>query len=396
MSVSDRWLLPEGVEELLPNAARRAEALRRALLDLFDAWGYELVMPPLIEYLDALLTGVGSDLDLQTIKVTDQMTGRLMGVRADITPQAARLDAHYLKREVPVRLCYIGPVLRARPGAFASREPLQVGAELFGHAGVESDAEVLRLMIAALECAGVTQPVIDLGHVGIFRALARAAGLTAAQEARLFDALQRKASPEVETLLRDWAMPESARAALASLPLLNGGREVLAEASQRLAHAGPDVARALEELVALADAVSGVLPAARLHCDLAELHGYRYYTGVVFSAFVPGRGDAIARGGRYDEIGRAFGRARPAVGFGTDLRVLLALRDNGAPRGGVMAPYGTERGLDQAVTALRARGERVVVRLPNAPGDARALGCDRELVFKDGKWQVVVTNEAMQ
>jgi len=391
MSGKDRWLLPEGIEEILPKDARRFEIIRRRLLDLFDSWGYDLVMPPMIEYLESLLTGVGKDLDLQTFKLTDQLTGRMMGVRADITPQAARIDAHYLKREVPVRLCYLGPVLRTRPGEFAgSREPLQLGAELFGHAGPESDIEILKLMLATLAATGIENPYVDLGHVGVFRGLAAGAKLAPEQEAELFDALQRKARPEIEELLADWDISTDKKTMLAALVDLHGDVEVLAQADAALRPAGKPIQQALEDLRTIAQAIQAHNPAQALHFDLAELHGYRYYTGPVFSTFMPGYGQALAQGGRYDDIGKAFGRARAAAGFSADLRLLLKLMP-GEPndRWGILAPGAQNAQLQTKIAELRNAGERVVLRLGDGQIAARTLGCDRELVKKDGAWAIV-------
>ncbi len=390
MTSKDRWLLPEGIEEMLPAEARRFEALRRRLLDLFDTWGYELVMPPTIEYLDSLLTGVGTDLDLHTFKLTDQLTGRLMGVRADMTPQAARIDAHYLKRSVPVRLCYLGAVLRARPGDFAgSREPLQLGAELFGHGGPEADVEVLRLMLTTLSRAGIENCYVDIGHVGVFRGLAAEAKLGAEQEADLFDALQRKARPEIDALLASWELDGRIRAMLAALIDLSGEEEVLQQARAVLKPAGKAVQAALDNLEVITRQMRAAMPAQVLHFDLAELHGYRYYTGVVFSALTPGQGQAIAQGGRYDDIGKAFGRARPAVGFSTDLRLLLKLlpAEAGGPTG-ICAPDRDDAALRDEIAALRTQGERVVVALKGSAAKPAELGCDRELIHKNGAWVV--------
>ena len=388
MADQERWLLPEGIEEILPEEARRLERLRRRLLDQLDAWGYELVMPPLIEYLDALLTGTGRDLDLQTFKLTDQLTGRLMGARADMTPQAARIDAHYLKRERPVRLCYAGNVLRTRPDAFAgSRELLQLGAELFGHPGPESDIEVARLMLATLAAAGLGELHLGLGHVGVFRALAAEARLPAALESDLFEALQHKARSQVETLLATSEAPAGVKTMLAALVDLNGGVDTLARARELLKGAPPGVQVALVNLEQVAKALTH--RNAPVYFDLAELRGYRYYTGVVFSAFVAGQGQAIAQGGRYDGIGRAFGRARAATGFSTDLRRLLRLApvEDGGTKG-VLAPHTGMPGLDEQIAKLRAAGERVVTRLPGDASPALALGCDRELVEQGGKWAI--------
>jgi ATP phosphoribosyltransferase regulatory subunit len=391
MTAIDRWLLPEGIEEVLPPEAERLEQLRRELLDLYRGWGYELVMPPFIEYLESLLTGTGTALDLQIFKLTDQLTGRLMGVRADLTPQVARIDAHRLKRDVPVRLCYLGSVLRTRPeGMGGSRAPLQVGAELFGHAGIESDVEVLCLMLETLAATGIEEVHVDLGHVGIFRALARTAGLDVEQEAALFDALQRKARPEIEELLAGLAIEREPARMLAALVDLNGGAEVLEEARAALAGAPPEVSEALEHLARIAAALHRRLPAPPLYFDLAELRGYHYHTGVVFAAFVPGHGQEVARGGRYDGIGRAFGRERPATGFSADLKRLVELGGGARePRRGIFVPATEEPSAHAAVRALRARGERVILGLPGQVGGAPELDCDRLLEQRGDDWTVV-------
>ena len=392
MSGNDRWLLPDGIEEVLPDEARRLERLRRAVLDLFDRWGYELVMPPLMEYLEALLTGVGGELDIETFKVTDTQTGRLMGIRADMTPQAARIDAHYLKRSEPVRLCYVGPVLRSRAESLGgSREPLQLGAELFGHEGSASDAETLTLMLATLQQLGIVDVHLDLGHVGIFRALVAEAGLDPIREQQLFEALQRKAQPDIQTLTAAWSMPDKLATAFAALVELNGDSAVLAEAEKRLGKLSQGVRKSLAELKAVADAVTGrVDNAPAINFDLAELSGYQYYTGVVYSAFVVGQGRAIAKGGRYDGIGAAFGRARPATGFGADLRQLARLAPHSSEQvSGIMAPAENDPALHKLIASLRAQGERVVVSFVGADLSATAHRCDRRLQKRDGKWQVL-------
>ena len=387
---NERWLLPEGIEELLPAQAERLEQLRRALLDLFHTWGYELVMPPLVEYLDSLLTGTGNDLDIQTFKLTDQLSGRLMGVRADITPQVARIDAHRLQgRQGPVRLCYEGTVLHTRgDGLGGSRSFVQIGAELYGHAGVDSDAEMLSLMLESLAVAGIDQVYVDLGHVGIFRALTAAAGLDRDQESVLFDALQRKAMPEVEALLAGLEMTAEARQALTDLGWLNGDADILLKARQCLGD-DAEVKRALDELEQVAQRVSRQHPDVPLHFDLAELRGFHYHTGVVFAAYQSGQGKSIAQGGRYDDIGKVFGRARPATGFSADLRSLIALGSD-APQttGGIFAPAGDDPQLWDKIRELRAAGERVVCEMPGQEGDATAAGCNQILLSQDGHWVV--------
>ncbi|SEO59496.1 ATP phosphoribosyltransferase regulatory subunit [Aquisalimonas asiatica] len=394
-SRANRWLLPDGVDEVLPPRAAALEVLRRELLDAWRNWGYELVMPPVIEYLDSLLIGTGPDLDLQTFKLTDQLSGRMMGIRADMTPQAARIDAHQLKRSGPTRLCYLGTVLNTRPeGPGRSRNPVQLGAELFGHGGVESDVEIIALMMETLRIAGLPTPHLDIGHVGIYRALASEAGLDLDTENRLFDCLQRKAAGEIRDLLEGVA-PGPARDRLAALTHLNGSVEVLDHAGEQLAGAGESVQTALRHLWALSSAVERQIPEVTLHFDLAELRGYRFHTGVVFAAFAPGCGQEVARGGRYDGIGEVFGRPRSATGFSADLKNLLALSERELePRPtGILAPWGDASDLMTAVRELRANGERVVVELPGATVSPEELGCDRQLVESNGAWKVVPLTE---
>lgn len=310
-----KWVLPEYIEDILPAQAKRIEALRRQILDLFFEKDYELVMPPLLEYVDSLLTGTGHDLELRTFKVVDQLSGRMMGLRADITPQVARIDAHLLNRKGVTRLCYCGSVLHTRPAApGATREPIQIGAEMYGEAGVAADVEMLEILCRALELGGVKKGRVDIGHVAVFRALAQHADVGAEREAALFEALQRKDLPALKDLSKK--MPAKSREALLLLPSLYGGAEVLDEAEHKLP-ALPEIKRALATLRKLAKACK--LPAS---FDLAELRGYHYHSGVVFDAYCDGVTGAVARGGRYDEVGKAFGRARPATGFSIDLRSL--------------------------------------------------------------------------
>jgi len=390
MSVKDRWLLPDGIEEVLPDEALRIETMRGRALDLFSSWGYEHVMPPMIEFLDSLLTGVGWDMDIQTFKLTDQLSGRQMGIRPDMTPQAARIDAHYLKRNDAVRLCYLGAVLRTRPDEFGgSREPLQIGAELFGDSSRASEAEIVSLMIATLELFAIENIHLDLGHVGIFRGLASAAGLDPEQEDILFDAMQRKAGTEIETLLEDWKIDVKLAEMLGALVNLNGDKTVLEDASKALKNAPKEVKAALASLGELAEAIGKEMPERELFFDLAELSGYGYYTGAVFSAFIPGHGRAIAKGGRYDGIGRAFGRDRPATGFSADLKQLLDLSGievTLAP--GILAPQELDAAGRKKIAELRARGERVVRLLPGQNVPAPELQCDRQLVKEKNEWTV--------
>ncbi|HCB13730.1 MAG TPA: ATP phosphoribosyltransferase regulatory subunit [Gammaproteobacteria bacterium] len=391
MIPEDRWLLPEGIEEILPPAAHRLEWLRRKLLDLYQSWGYELVIPPLIEFLDSLLTGAGDDLELQTFKLTDQLSGRMMGVRADMTPQVARIDAHLLKRTGPARLCYMGTVLRTRADGFGgSRSPYQAGVELYGHRGHESDLEVLTLMLETLQVAGVSEVHLDLGHVTIFHELISQAGLDREREGILFDALQRKALPEIHAHLAEWALPVSYTNLFLTLAELNGGPEVLDDANMQLAAGGAEICSALATLRQLVEALRQRWPGLPVHIDLAELRGYHYHTGVLFSAYVPGQGQAVAQGGRYDEIGQVFGRARPATGFSTDLATLLLLGSTPkVAESGIYAPPAGDAALEEQVAILRRQGVRVIRALPGAEVEPRTLRCDRMLAQRQGEWQVV-------
>lgn len=391
MSTQDRWLLPEGIEEVLPQEARQLESMRRKVLDMFATWGYEQVMPPMVEYLEALQTGVGNELELQTFKVTDQLSGRMMGIRPDVTPQAARIDAHYLKRDLPVRLCYVAPVLRARPDAFGgSREPLQLGAELYGYNGIASDVESVSLMLGTLEMVGIENIHIDLGHVGVFRGLVSDAGINGEREQALFEALQRKAQPEIVAMLEQWGIVSPQKEYLAALSGLNGDITVLDESRKLFASAPADVKAAIDEISAVAEGVRRTRPDVPMYIDLAELSGYSYYTGVVYSAFVPGHGRAIANGGRYDGIGEAFGRARPATGFGADLRELIRLApENDIPTEGIFVVLEeADAHQQEKINELRAKGERVVIQFENAAGEAADFGCDRILSKQGKSWKV--------
>jgi ATP phosphoribosyltransferase regulatory subunit len=386
----ERWLLPAGVEEILPAEAARMERLRRTLLDLYASWGYELVIPPFIDFVESLLTGTGQDLDLRTFKLTDQLSGRMLGVRADMTPQVARIDAHHLRRESPTRLCYLGTVLHTRADGFAgSRSPMQIGAEIYGHDGAESDCEILRLMLATLATAGIDSAYIDLGHVGIYRGLARQAGLDRPAEMALFDALQRKATAEITELVGRFGIIDTVAEMLLALPELNGA-DALDQADRILRAADGEVQEALSRLRAVAIETARWLPDLPVHFDLAELRGYTYKTGVVFAAFAPGWGLEIARGGRYDDIGRVFGRARPAVGFSSDLKGLIALAGDAgqAPprRDAILAPWDADPALQAEVQRLRAAGATVVHALPGQPEYDPAAGCSRALRRGPGGW----------
>jgi len=384
------WLLPEGIEEILPPDAAALDQLCRRVIDLFTSWGYQLVSPPMIEFLESLLTGTGKDLELQTFKITDLMSGRMMGIRADTTPQVARIDAHNLKRETPTRLCYAGTVLHTRPeSSGGTRSPLQIGAELYGHAGIESDAEILCLMLKTLESVGVTDLHIDLGHVGVFRGLVNRADLDASAQARLFEILQRKARPELESLILDLSIPGDLGDALLAIIDLNGDERVLGEAGKRLAGIDDRIDMSIAYLVSLTQLVRDRIPDAPLYFDLAELRGYHYHSGFMFAAYVPGYGDGIAFGGRYDDVGAAFGRARPATGFSTDLKSLMAITGNRRSQAaGILCPCSADRELLDRVEALRACGEIVIMQLPQQQGSAADMACDRELVRENNQWVV--------
>lgn len=386
----DTWLLPEGVADVLPAEATRLEALRRRLLDRFDAWGYQLVFPPLMEYLDSLLTGSGHDLDLMTFKITDQLTGRMMGVRADITPQVARLDAHSLPVDGPARYCYAGTTLNTRPAALAaSRCPVQIGAELYGYAGVAGDIEILRLMLEALAIAGCDDIQLDLGHVSIFRELARLAGIAGADESALFDIFQRKAVADLRDFLAARHIAADVAARFEGLLKLAGDISVLAAAKKLLAGLSPDIDAALAALATVAEAMQASHPGVSLYFDLTELRGYHYHTGLVFAAYARGARAELAKGGRYDAVGEAFGRSRPATGFSADLKTLLAFVAASDDRSAVLAPAGDDAALRAAIAALRAAGERVVQALPGEATTAAAAGCDRELRLQNGVWAAV-------
>ncbi len=383
-----KWLLPEAIDDVLPAEAARVESLRRALLDHFRARGYRLVQPPLVEYLDSLLTGTGRDLDLQTFKTVDPMSGRMLGLRADTTPQAARIDAHLLNETGVTRLCYAGSVLRTfvtSPGD--TREVMQIGAELYGHGGIAADREVMQLLLSALLVARVGGLHLDLGHVGIYRALAQSACLDDSGEgndAELFAALRDKDAPLVSELTS--ALPEPARGALRALPGLYGPAAATLDSARRMLPPLPEVTAALDALADLAATADAV---AAIHVDLADLRGYHYYTGATFSVFTQDAHGAAAdcgRGGRYDGVGRALGRARPATGFTLDLRRLAALAEGGDLPPAIYAPADPDPDLARAVAALRERGECVVSTLTGETPAATPGG--RQLVRRGSQWRV--------
>jgi ATP phosphoribosyltransferase regulatory subunit len=372
-----RWLLPEHIEDVLPAEARAIERLRRGILDLFESHGYELVAPPLLEYVESLLSGTGRDMDLATFKLVDQLSGRMMGVRADHTPQVARIDAHLLNRQGVARLCYCGSVLHTVPaGMTKMREPIQIGAEMYGHSGLEADVEIVSLMIAALKKAGIERVHIDLGHPSIYRALTEKSGLGAEDAEALFHAVQQKDAPRAQELGGEH---------VAALTALNGPKDVIAKARKQLPSL-PAIGVALNALERLAGQCEA--PGVEISVDLAELGGFNYESGLVFAAFTPGSPDAIARGGRYDEVGASFGRARAATGFTMDLRQLAALAPRPARNESILAPALDDVALKDAISKLREAGHVVIVEMPGHEKNRDELGCDRKLEMKDGKWRV--------
>ena len=384
--MSSAWLLPEHIADVLPAQARHIEELRRGLLDVARGYGFELVMPPLLEHLESLLSGTGRELDLKTFKLVDQLSGRTLGVRADTTSQVARIDAHLLNREGLTRLCYCGPVLLTRPsGLHATREPLQFGAETYGHAGLEADLEIQDLALDCLRNAGITKVTLDLGDARILRGLLEGVSVDAARESAIMTALAGKDSASIAELAAD--LPEATRKGLSTLLRLYGGMEVL-DVAERELPAQPLVRAALADLRSLASRVQQAHPEVRLGFDLADLGGYAYYTGARFSAYTDGCSDAIARGGRYDEVGAAFGRNRPAVGFSLDLKELAALVPARRMAAAIRAPWGESEALRSAVRRLREQGETVVCILPGHEHEGQEFDCDRELVAAGDQWVV--------
>lgn len=379
-----RWVLPDHIQDALPEEAERLEALRRLLLDTFRVHGYQLVMPPLLEYLDSLTTGAGQDLKLRTFKLVDQLSGRTMGVRADMTPQVARIDAHLLNRKGVSRLCYCGSVLHTLPSSLtATREPLQTGVELYGHEGLEADIEVIRLLSEVMRLGGVPTARLDVSHMAVFRALAEGAGLIPEKREALFDLLQSKDVPGLQQLVA--GVEEPWRGALLALPGLYGGPETLLEA-ERVLPPLPEIQAALEDLKALSSALRD-LP---LSFDLADLRGYHYHSGLMFAAYGEGSATALALGGRYDLVGAAYGRGRPATGFSLDLRELVLCNQSPLQAAGaVLAPWReADEGLSEKVAELRRQGERVMIALPGHENTWYEAGCDRQLVWLDGRWSV--------
>lgn len=391
MAAQDPWLLPDGIEEILPGDAKRLESLRRKLLDTFLCWGYECVIPPLIDYLASLKVGSGHDLDLQTFKLIDQLSGEMLGIRADMTPLVARIDAHHLRQDCPTRLCYAGTILHTCGDTLdRSRDPLQIGAELYGHPNIEGDIEVINLMLEMLAISGLQNIHLDIGHVGIFREISNQAGLNKQQETALFDVLQRKAQTELVELLDSFSLDDDSKAMLKTLSTLNGDQDVLTNAKDAFADTSDAVQKALAELEQVAIKLKACFPSLPVSFDLAELRGYHYHTGIVFAAFVPGLGKEIARGGRYDNIGESFGRARPATGFSADLKLLSSLTkqtehtaDNQEK---ILAPYVDNEQLSEMIRDLRAKGKIVIQQLPGQSGSVQDMGCTSIIEKPDQAW----------
>jgi ATP phosphoribosyltransferase regulatory subunit len=379
------WLLPEYIEDIMPAEASSIESLRRQLLDLFKVHGYQYVIPPTLEYVESLITGTGSKLDTATFKVVDQLTGRMMGIRADMTPQAARIDAHMLNHKGISRLCYAGTVLRTRPSGLAhTREPLQIGAELFGHAGVESDVEIQRLMIQALKSIGINHLHVDFSHVGVFESLIEAADINQSLENELHAALLSKDKTLVASLAN--GLNAAIKQALIDLTDLNGDVSVLETARATLPTL-PKISTALDELTAVAEQLSDLN--LEIGFDLSELRGYHYHSGLVFAAYAQNYAGPLALGGRYDEVGVAFGRARPATGFSLDLRgVATALSPSDLTKN-ILAPIGDDVALKEKIESLRSEGLIVIQALPNDQTSFAELNCDKELKHQNGEWQVV-------
>lgn len=385
------WLVPDGIEDILPQESEQVEAWRRTLLDEFSRWGYEQVIPPLVEFTQALLSGKAVDLQLDTCQLVDQVSGRMMGVRADLTPQVARIDAHRLQKKTPVRLCYAGEVLRARPNPVTgSRSPIQIGAELFGHAGVQSDIEVIELMLAASEAVGFRQLTLTLGHVGIYRALAEIANFTEQQLVAAHDMLQRKSLPEWYEWLAGLSIQPAVFDWLKALPLLAGDADQVIKQADSLAKtlANVEVDAALARIKAIVKHLHLTHPALVIHLDLSDLRGFDYHTGVVFGLIEPARQRLIAAGGRYDDIGALFGVSRPATGFSMDLRQLmdLALPTASNKRKRILAPAVADLSLVGKIQQLRQEGHRVVIGFPDVDWASQRQQCDHELVQDKGQW----------
>jgi ATP phosphoribosyltransferase regulatory subunit len=383
----NRWLLPENISDILPSEARKIEDLRRILLDRFQAYGYELVMPPMLEYLDSLLTGSGQDLNLKTFKLVDQISGRTLGLRADMTPQVARIDAHLLNRQGVTRLCYAGSILHTRAAAgSSSREQLQLGAEIYGHAGWEADLEIQALLNDVLNLSQVGEITLDMSHAGLLTAILGDFSPKSESLDALYSALQTKDLPGLNQALQDW--PSEVKSAVLALANLSGSPEkVLTQARQNLPKTAA-VKAALEELERLCAAITNLPNSPQLNLDLSDLKGYQYHSGVMFAAYVEGLPVAIARGGRYDMIGKAFGRSRPATGFSLDIMTLARISKKDSRKNAILAPWSNDQTLSQEIAELRSQGQVVIQLLPGHEQDGDEFHCDRELVNQKGAWVV--------
>jgi ATP phosphoribosyltransferase regulatory subunit len=385
--MTSAWLLPEHIADVLPSGARRVEELRRSVLDTAMRYGHELVIPPLLEHLESLLSGTGRELDLRTFKLVDQLTGRMLGLRADTTPQVARIDAHLLNRRGVTRLCYCGPVAHTLPaGLQASREPLQFGAEIYGHAGLEADLEIQDLALDSLAACGVKELVLDLADARIVRGLLAGVMCDAAALEAVYAALTAKDNSALAALSAGF--PEEARRGLLALTSLYGGVEVLDAAATALP-ARPLISAALRDLQRLAEHAGLAHPGVKIGFDLADLSGYAYYSGARFAVYAAGSSEALVRGGRYDEVGAVFGRNRPAVGFSaTDLKQWVHHARATGRRAAIRAPWSEDQALRAAVRSLRAQGETVVCMLPGHEHEVQEFECDREIVAVGDQWQV--------
>ena len=376
------WVLPDHIADVLPSEARHIEELRRLYLDTARRFGYELVMPPLLEYIESLLSGTGRTLNLQTFKLVDQLSGRTLGLRADTTPQVARIDAHLLNRVGVTRLCYCGPVLHTRPDRpFATREPLQFGAEIYGHAGLEADLEVIELALTALDAVALKNVSLDLSDARIVPALLSGVSISSDARDALHQALASKDLTSIQDLAKE--LPSNVQKALVELVQMYGDISVLSQAEKTFS-AWPTIVQSIQELRHIAQAFKHV----HITFDLADLRGYGYYSGVRFAMFVAGTNDALVRGGRYDEVGAVFGRKRPAVGFSLDLKELISAVPAQPLKAAIRAPWGVEDGLREALAQLRGQGETVVCAMPGHESEVDEFNCDRELVHVAGKWVV--------
>jgi ATP phosphoribosyltransferase regulatory subunit len=381
----NRWLLPENIADVLPSEARKIEELRRILLDRFQAYGYELVMPPMLEYLDSLLTGTGQELNLKTFKLVDQLSGRTLGLRADITPQVARIDAHLLNREGVTRLCYAGPVLhtRAAPGAY-SRELLQLGAEIYGFAGCEADLEVQTLLNEVLQLAQVGSVTLDMSHAGLLSGILGDYKPDSESLDALYAALQAKDIPGLTLLLSNW--PKAIQEAILLLAQLSGDPAFVIAKARKDLPKHQFIEAALADLERLCASLARLPNPPSLSLDLSDMRGYQYHSGVMFSAYVEGLPASIARGGRYDEVGKAFGRSRPATGFSLDIITLSRLSKIDSRKKAVLAPWSSDEKLTAQIAQLRANGQVVIQTLPGHEHDGEEFYCDRELVNEKGGW----------